>query len=120
MTQERMNALDEVGFVWKASKVDVALNEEIWRTRLDELKQFKAREGHCIVPDRYSKNPQLGFWVRTQRQSYKKLRQGKHSWLTPDRVRLLEETGFVWKLEKGRGSVSDKLLKMCFIEMTTM
>jgi superfamily II DNA or RNA helicase len=44
--------------------------EARWETGFAYLEQFLKREGHCIVPLRFSvDNFPLGFWVRGQRQS---------------------------------------------------
>lgn len=56
MTVERARALERLGFVWsKRDLVD-------WYSRLEELKQYKQEHGDCLVPNKYSANPQLGTW----------------------------------------------------------
>jgi hypothetical protein len=35
-------------------------------------------------------------WVAKQREQYKLLKKGKHSFLTPDRLEKLNAVGFVW------------------------
>jgi hypothetical protein len=56
MTVERARALESLGFVWsKRDLVD-------WYSRLEELKQYKKEHGDCLVPNKYSANPQLGTW----------------------------------------------------------
>ncbi|HEY1718817.1 MAG TPA: Helicase associated domain protein, partial [Verrucomicrobiae bacterium] len=61
-----------------------------WEERFGELQSFKMRYGHCNVPSRCSENPRLGLWITNQRQ---RNRIGK---LSVERVRRLEEIGFVW------------------------
>lgn len=34
-----------------------------------------------------------------QREQYRLLQQGKHSFLTPDRLQSLNEIGFVWQVQ---------------------
>lgn len=63
---------------------------ETWDLRFGELLAFKAREGNCDVPQEYSLNPSLGFWLNVQRRSYSK------GSLASERVARLEEIGVVW------------------------
>jgi hypothetical protein len=44
MSAERRQRLDEIGFVWDP-------HEEAWEEGFAALTTFKAREGHCHVPD---------------------------------------------------------------------
>jgi hypothetical protein len=46
-------------------------------------------------------NVQLSNWVSTQRQEYKLLRKGRSSRLTKDRIKLLDNIGFVWEAQRG-------------------
>ena len=95
MTQERVEKLEALGeWVW------VARDRVDWNVRLDELRKYKEEHGDCLVPYRYPANSQLGGWVRTQREQYKLLREGKTSHMTQDRIEALEELGFVWSLHE--------------------
>lgn len=89
MTQERLAALEEVGFVWDA-------HQYAWEENIRELKLFKAQYGHCRVPSTYS-NKKLLTWVRTQRVQINFFNQGKPSLMTKDRKRELIELGFLEK-----------------------
>ena len=40
----------------------------LWMVRYNELLEFKQRFGHCLVPNNYRANIQLGRWVKRQRQ----------------------------------------------------
>jgi hypothetical protein len=54
MTPERMEALEEAGFVWSmCDHVD-------WDARLQELREYRDKHGDCLVPNKYPPNPQLG------------------------------------------------------------
>jgi len=53
-----------------------------------ELRKFKDREGHCIVPRKYSDNPVLGAWVSTQR--------ARRLLLSKERASKLDLIGFTW------------------------
>ena len=86
LTPERERRLEGLGFAWSTSK------DERWEEMFRQLREFKKEHGHCRVPFRYKKNPQLGMWVNTQRAHAKQ--KGK---LAPERERRLERLGFVWR-----------------------
>jgi hypothetical protein len=91
MTEERVVALSNIGFVWDSQGA-------AWGERLGELKDFRKAFMHCNVPSNYSENPQLATWVKCQRRQYKLHVEGKSSNMTSDRVRELESLGFEWEL----------------------
>lgn len=33
-----------------------------WEDMFERLLKYKAEHGHCLVPNRYAKDPQLGSW----------------------------------------------------------
>lgn len=59
----------------------------LWKTRLNHLRSWKQKHGHCTVPKAEGK---LGRWVVRQRELFKK---GK---LEPERREQLDALGFVW------------------------
>jgi hypothetical protein len=67
--------------------------DNIWYRHLDELKEYKAKNGHCSVP---RKSGQLGEWCRTQRRYYKQYRKGQSVPLTRERMKALDSLGFIW------------------------
>jgi len=85
MTAERIRELESLGFKWGQTAVS-------WNERFEQLREFKAQFGHCLVPIRYSANPKLGNWVSTQRKRYK----GKSTPMTVEHIRALESIGFEW------------------------
>jgi len=64
--------------------------------RLNELREFKAKNGHCTVPTSFHENPKLGTWIHHQRRQYKKYKEGKPCHITAERIRALDSLGFVW------------------------
>lgn len=54
------------------------------------------KHGHCRVPHGYAENRKLSWWVMNQRAQYQMLRQGKKTWLSEDRVWLLDTLSFDW------------------------
>lgn len=85
--------MDSIGFKWKGWKT---FNEY-----MDDLRDFKAKHGHCDVPLLYSENKSLGFWVGKIRR--KKLGKtfdngGPDHKLTKERILQLDEMGFNWTI----------------------
>jgi hypothetical protein len=108
LTPERVDLLNFLGFTWTIRSRD-ALGES-WNQRFQELRQFKQEHGHCLVPSRYDKNPELGIWVGTQRSQYRLFMRARETGqsvstnMNDDRIRELEDLGFVWAL---RGSMPE-------------
>jgi hypothetical protein len=82
LSQERLQRLDELGFVWDAFT-------EQWEEGFRHLKQYLEREGHCRAPKGYKEDGfNLGAWVNN-------LRRGKDS-PSQERLQRLDEIGFIW------------------------
>ena len=82
LSQERIQRLDEIGFIWN-------LRDALWEARFEELKAFKNSNGHCNVPNRSPENLELSLWVANQRI--------RKSILSEDRIQRLNEIGFIWE-----------------------
>lgn len=95
LTDERREALEKIGFSFKIAR------RSSWNTRFDELCVYRAIHGNCLVP-LHSKEPGLGSWVRSQRNQYRNLLNGKPSKcsLTPERISALQAIGFVWDTQR--------------------
>jgi len=105
MTQERINKLDALGFVWEHFK-----NQ--WNSNFDLLHQYKEGNGDCLVPRSYVIDGiALGIWVQTQRKEYQKLQDGKPSPMTQERINKLETLGFVWEPLKDQWNSNFELLR---------
>ena len=87
ITGEEIRLLDLLGFTWKSRDVGT------WEDRLEEIKNFKAKNGHCDVPLNYPANPKLGRFVNSMRT------QKSRGVLSEHRIKLLEQTGFKWKAQ---------------------
>jgi len=70
--------------------------DEKWQERYNELVDFCQKNGHCLVPHTFPKNPALARWVKRQRYQYTLLRQHKKSSITLERIKILEKINFVW------------------------
>jgi hypothetical protein len=77
MTDEKLQHLAGMDFQWSVQK-------ENWDQRLEELKTYKDKYGHCRVPQK----GQLRNWVREQRTS-----RGNAS-RSRERTASLDEIGF--------------------------
>src|SRR5206468_2885002 len=83
LSSERIRRLSELGISWDA-------RTDLWEQRLSELIEFKKKHGHCLVPSSDPDYRELFGWVSTQRGFRKR---GK---LRADRIRHLDDLGFVW------------------------
>ncbi|MEI6491304.1 MAG: helicase associated domain-containing protein, partial [Verrucomicrobiota bacterium] len=83
----RGKRLDEIGFAWRLVEHDA------WEIMLERLVDFKKVHGHCNVPQKGGGDKRLGRWVNTQRTHFKR------GDIKPDRIRQLEEIGFVWNTQ---------------------
>merc|ERR1712159_188705 len=77
-----------------------AYQAENWTEKFEELLQFRDQHGHCLVPNCHPDNPALAQWTKRQRYQYKLKMDGKRSTITDERVRALDEAGFVWDSHK--------------------
>ena len=84
LDKENIKQLEEIGFLWD-------IRQNIWEERFSDLFLFKAKIGHCDVPDKWGENPKLSNWVGVQRRNYSK---GK---MDQERITRLNEIGFVWE-----------------------
>ena len=96
LSADRIAKLDAVGFAWNSTRAaEIRVGEDgingVWKVRFAELLAYKQTHGDCDVPAKRGDNEQFGNWVSMQRQLKKR---GK---LHPERLRLLEENGFIWE-----------------------
>ncbi len=83
LSRDRVQRFEEIGFDWEPF-------DAFWKERFKELVAYKERCGDCNVPHRWSENTKLGTWVANQRSAKKSGRPSR------DRVRRLEQIGFIW------------------------
>ena len=78
-----------------------------WEKKFAEMKEFVEKEGHSIVP---SKPPYTALrgWFQTQRNEYKKLREGQPSLMTACKLQRLTDIGFVF-VAKNRFTFEERL-----------
>ena len=82
ITQERIDRLNAIGFVWDP-------NEQAWAERYDELQTYKNEHGNCNVPQGWPENKQLDLWVSAQRKQKTEFDNGgrKANAITQERTR---------------------------------
>ena len=93
MTDERIAALENLGFVWETYTAH-------WFERLDELRAYKMIHGDCNVPSIYPPNPKMAIWVKCQRRQNKLRKSGQSSHMTHERSDLLNQIDFIWEVRK--------------------
>ncbi len=92
LTKEQIKRLDDIGMRWD-SKQDLT-----WQRYYDAAKKYYAEHGDLMVPvsDKNLYGVKLGRWIANLR-TYKK--SGiKPAYLTPERIKLLEDIGMVWEV----------------------
>jgi len=97
MTQERIGMLNSIGFVWDASARRSQPKNDVWMSKFEMLKKYKEKHGDFLVP---RSDPHLGYWVSNQRKQYNYFKQEKKSFLTQERIGMLNSIGFVWNTRK--------------------
>mmetsp|Transcript_26245 Transcript_26245/g.58328 ORF Transcript_26245/g.58328 Transcript_26245/m.58328 type:complete len:475 (-) Transcript_26245:330-1754(-) len=84
LSANRRDMLDSIGFSWDPLA-------DRWEGNYLLLLQYKAREGHCLIPKRHEEGGvKLGKWLHTLRQAKKK---GK---LDETYQRRLQDAGVSW------------------------
>ena len=83
LSPDQIKRLDQIGFVWD-------LIVDYWGEMYAALSAYKQIHGDCHVPAGWKDNPKLGSWCANQRTRYKNRK------LSADRVKRLEQLGFVW------------------------
>jgi hypothetical protein len=95
ITDTQHQQLQEIGFeFFSGGRAPKSFKEK----RLNSLKEFRSKFGHCKVPKRYKEDKGLGPWCCEMRHSYKLIKEGKkpRSILTMDMYEDLESLGFAW------------------------
>ena len=86
LTEERIKALESVGFVWNFRK-------HLWNTMIGRLRRYQEEHGNLRIALNDTANADLRFWLAGQRYAH-----NRTTALTPDRIEQLESIpGFVWR-----------------------
>jgi hypothetical protein len=102
LRQDRETKLESIGFTWSKSSGtrDTSKEDEKWFEKYKKLVDFSKEHGHCIVSHSCKKDRSLRRWVQTQRYFNEK------EILKKDRKELLDELGFVWRIDKADANAS--------------
>mmetsp|Transcript_14013 Transcript_14013/g.21506 ORF Transcript_14013/g.21506 Transcript_14013/m.21506 type:complete len:435 (+) Transcript_14013:115-1419(+) len=90
ISEERVNLLNSVGFVWDVNKMIDAEHKREWDRNLEQLKLYKIEHGNCNVPSKYAPIPHLGSWMARQRAHYRLIKSGLQSSMTPLQAKKFE------------------------------
>jgi hypothetical protein len=72
-------------------------HEVKWNEHMEQLREFKQKFGHCLVPHTFPENQNLARWVKRQRRQYKLMEEGQpSSTMSQARAEVLNKEGFVW------------------------
>ncbi|MEO6787219.1 MAG: helicase associated domain-containing protein, partial [Chthoniobacteraceae bacterium] len=82
--------LDALGLDWNPPGSEWNPGKHGWEARMNELRAYQSRHGHCRVPRFCAECPALARWVIAVRKRH---REGK---LRPERAGALEQMGFAW------------------------
>jgi hypothetical protein len=71
-----------------------------WAEHFNDLCLYRQKHGNCQIPNTYRGDLSLARWVKRQRYQYKLMIEGKSSTMTEERVKALEDIGFVWDSQR--------------------
>ena len=96
LSNDQIKSLTEMGFVWDLK------NEFSFNNRLEDLKAYKTKHGHCNVSRSEEKYKSLGKWCYDVRTSRRKMENNEKPCinLSNDQIEGLTGIGFVWDLKK--------------------
>ena len=97
LAQDRIDAMNAIGFEWGGGKETKEATEAKWNSMFELLKQFNAEKGHCRVPQVYTTDAgdKLGVWVARQRKAVQTCPE-KRTAATKQHIERLNAIGFDW------------------------
>ena len=103
MTQERINLLDKLGFLWEV-RPSLERPRATWQQRFEELKQFYSIHNHFLIRGSEDSHlSSLNTWCHEQKSRLKKLEKNNgKDWsrrMGPERVKELVSIGFTKDVE---------------------
>jgi hypothetical protein len=106
LRQERIDALEAIGFRWRLNNMEIKnqmmVDEAAWNKVFDRLVKYKQQFGHTNVPSTYNdgrRTPHLGPWVSKLRANYKVFAKtnGNTAKISEHRINQLNSLGFEWE-----------------------
>jgi hypothetical protein len=80
-----------------------------WEEMFEEMERFVKEMGHAYVP--YKPRSRLRNWVELMREHYVKMKEGKNTTLTPERIHRLLQLGFSFHPKNERFGFDDRALQ---------
>lgn len=71
-----------------------------WMATYNELLEYRAKHGDCMIPRGWPLNPRLASWVAEQRKQYKLRTENRGTSITAERIALLDQIGFAWNAQQ--------------------
>lgn len=105
VSEERIKALDEIGFEWQPPRDLIPFN-----VRIEQLKKFKEEHGHLRVTPKLDKN--LATFCTNMRSARRKPAGAPGMTVSEERLKALDELGFEWSPPRATGdtvSFSERL-----------
>jgi hypothetical protein len=93
LTAVQLQRLTELSFVFRLRKAGYVS----WEERIEQCQQFVHEHGHLKIPKTH---PLLGPWSCKERFHYKEYLERKTSSLNPEKIKQLEDLGFVFEAGK--------------------
>jgi hypothetical protein len=91
MDEDRIKKLEKEGFIWDVHSLH-------WDKNYDALIAYRDKFGDCNVPKNKENYESLWLWVFTQRRQYSNKKCGKQSSITDERIKALDDIGFIWSI----------------------
>ena len=109
LSQEQINALEQIGMVWKINKVG-------WDELYELLKEYKNEYGNILVPSNYvaPNGIKLGNFIATCRANY------ANNKLSASRISALENLGMIWNTRDNLWNKNYELAKKYYIKNHTL
>lgn len=110
ITDERIKALEDIGFTWSLRDTSKMAPRKSWDAHFQSLVEFKEKHGHCDVRVRSKQHPtgSLGRWVEKQRHHYNSRGEDDVEKITDEQIAKLESLGFKWRVRNEKRSVVEK------------
>ena len=89
MSEERLQLLESMGFVWDSHKAS-------WEEKFSLLVAYQKQFGHCNVSGKHPEHRPLCIWVKCQRRQRKFMEKNEKSTMTAERIERLDKLGFDW------------------------
>ena len=112
MTNERIQILNKMGFLWSAGPTTSTIKnidgsstmvtipvphqqnkDQIWIEKFEQIKDYIKVKGSTVS---LSGSTKLGVWAAKQRREYQNLKAGQKAAITQERIDMLDSIGFDW------------------------